>query len=310
MRSRGGFTAAVLLVTPVAIILSACAVSAAIPTPRPAPSETPGPPSAEPVASPSEPLTETFPYDAFADPTTIDNEWLPLIPGTQWTWEGQTVEDDEAVPHSVVMAVTDMVKVIDGITTVVVLDQDFADGQLVEAEIVFVAQDDEGNIWHLGQYPEEYEDGVFVDAPGWIAGKQNSLAGYWMTADPQVGKRSYSQGWGPAVDWTDRGRAVELGIQDCVAFGCYDDVLVIEEWALDQPLARQLKFYGRGVGNIRVDWSGNANQEQETLELVEYRTLDPDELAEVRQHALDLEARAYEIRSEIYGDTEPMSPRQ
>jgi hypothetical protein len=131
-----------------------------------------------------------------------------------------------------------------------------------------------------------------------------------MTADPQVGERSYSQGWGPAVDWTDRGRAVELGIQDCVAFGCYDDVLVIEEWALDQPLARQLKFYGRGVGNIRVDWSGNANQEQETLELVEYRTLDPDELAEVRQHALDLEARAYEIRSEIYGDTEPMSPRQ
>ena len=298
-----------MVVACLAIFLAGCAASGGIPTPRPLPTRTDAPPAAEPTATPSEPLTEEFPYDSFADPITIDNPWLPLAPGTQWTWEGQTVEDDEAVPHAVVMTVTDMVKVIDGVTTVVVLDQDFADGQLVEAEIVFVAQDDAGNIWHLGQYPEEYEDGQFVDAPGWIAGREDALAGFWMTADPAPGKRSYSQGWGPAVDWTDRGRTIELGIEDCVAYGCFEDVLVIEEWALDEPLARQLKFYARDVGNIRVDWSGDAGQEQETLELVELRTLEGDELAQVRRMALDLEARAYEIMSEIYGDTDPMQER-
>ena len=108
------------------------------------------------------------------------------------------------------------------------------------------------------------------------------------------------------MGWTDRGRTIELGIEDCVAWGCFDDVLVIEEWALDEPLARQLKFYARGVGNIRVDWSGSADQEQETLELVGFRRVNPDELAEAHRQALALEARAYEIRQDIYGDTAPM----
>jgi len=303
--TRRAPAAATVLVS-LAISMAACAAPASVLTPMPAPSDAAQSPQIEPVPSPSEPLTEEFPYGSFTDPTTIDNQWLPIIPGTQWTWEGETVEDGEAHPHSVVMAVTDMTKEIDGVLTRVVLDQDFADGQLVEAEIVFVAQDDEGNIWHLGQYPEEYEDGKFVAAPGWIAGQEDALAGYWMTADPHVGKRSYSQGWGPAVDWTDRGRVVEEGLSECVAHGCFDDVLVIEEWALDEPLARQLKFYAPGVGNTRVDWSGSADQEQETLELTEYRALEPDELAEVRRHALELEARAYDIIAEIYGNTAPM----
>lgn len=309
MRARSLPLPAVIGTALLALAVAACGPVADVPTPQPARSEAPAPSVAEATPSPSEPLTETFPYGSFADPLTIDNEWLPLAPGTQWTWEGETVADGEVVPHSVVMAVTDMTKVIDGVPTVVVLDQDFADGELVEAEIVFVAQDDEGNIWHLGQYPEEYEDGEFVDAPGWIAGQQDALAGFWMTADPHVGKRSYSQGWGPAVEWTDRGVVIEEGLSQCVAAGCFEEVLVIEEWALDEPLARQLKFYARGVGNILVDWSGSAEQEQETLELVEFRTLEPDEMSAVRRHAMRLEERAYDIRSEIYGHTEPMQPR-
>lgn len=287
------------------LALGACSVSA-VATPRPASPAGGETAASEPTPDATEPLTESFPAGAFNDPTAIDNAWLPLAPGTQWTWEGETMEDDDPIPHAVVMTVTDLTKVIDGVTTVVILDQDFADGELVEAEIAFVAQDDEDNIWHLGQYPEEYEDGEFVDAPGWIAGREDARAGFWMTADPQVGKRSYSQGWGPAVGWTDRGRTLELGIRDCVAWGCFDDVLVIEEWALDEPLARQLKFYARGFGNIRVDWAGSADQEQETLELVGFRRLNADELAEARRQALGLETRAYEIRHDIYGDTAPM----
>ena len=263
-----------------------------------------GTPSSGPSASQS--LTEEFPYGEFDDPTTIDNPWLPLTPGTQWVWEGETVSEDETLAHRVVFTVTDLTKVVDGVQGVVGYDQDYSDGELVEAEIVFLAQDNAGAVWHLGQYPEEYEGGEFVKAPGWIAGVQGALAGYWMTADPHVGKPSYSQGWGPEVDWTDRGLVIEEGVEDCVPVDCYTDVIVIEEWALDEPEAKQLKYYALGVGNIRVGWSGSAQQEQETLELVEFGQLSADELAEARDAALALEERAYENLPEVYGGTEPM----
>lgn len=257
-------------------------------------------------ASASQSLTEEFPYGSFDDPTTIDNQWLPLAPGTQWVWDGETLADGEAVPHRIVLTITDMTKVIDGVQSVVAHDQDYSDGELVEAEIIFLAQDNEGNVWHMGQYPEEYEAGEFVDAPTWLAGAQGALAGYWMTADPRLGYPSYSQGWGPEVAWTDRAQAVQVGVEDCIELGCYQNVLVIEEWTLDNPDARQLKYYAPGVGVIRVGWSGSEEQEQEMLELVEFRQLSADELAEVRAAALALEEHAYEIRPEVFGDTEAM----
>ena len=265
--------------------------------------------SADPEPNAGALLTEEFPYGRFGDPTTIDNHWLPLVPGTTRTWEGETVEGDEAAPHRVVMSVTDLTKVIDGVETVVIVEQDFSDDELVEAEIAFIAQDDEGAVWHLGQYPEEYEDGEFVAAPGWIAGEQGAMAGYWMTADPQVGVSSYSQGWGPEVSWTDRGRVIDTGVEACFPIGCYDDVIVVEEWALDEPGATQLKYYAGGVGNVRVGWSGSPEQEQETLDLVEHSVLAAEELDAIRAEALGLEARAYEILPDLYGATEPMQRR-
>ena len=75
---------------------------------------------------------------------------------------------------------------------------------------------------------------------------------------------TYSQGWGPAVDYTDRGRVYKLGQETCVAAGCYKDVLVTDEFALDEPEARQLKYYAPGVGNVRVDWM-ERDEEKEVL---------------------------------------------
>jgi hypothetical protein len=280
-------------------LLSACAGGAS-PTGSSAPSSS----GAAPSGSPS--LTEVFPYGAFADPTTIDNQWLPLAPGLQFVWDGETVVEGTPVPHRIVLTITDMTKVIDGVASRVAYDEDYSDGELVEAEIFFLAQDDDGNVWRMGEYPEEYENGEFVDAPSWLAGKEDALAGYWMTADPQVGDRSYAQGWGPAVEWADRGKVIETGVEDCVALGCYSDVLIIEEWALDAPDAKQTKYYAPGVGNIRVGWSGSADQEQEDLELIERGQLDDSDFQAIREKALALEDHAYEIRPELFGDTEPM----
>ena len=57
-------------------------------------------------------------------------------------------------------------------------DLDFSNGELVEAELAFFAQDKKGNIWRTGEYPEEYDGGEVIDAPCWISGISGSVAGY------------------------------------------------------------------------------------------------------------------------------------
>lgn len=268
-------------------------------------------PTAEATVEPdaTEPLTEVFPRDRFSDPLTVDNAYFPLEPGMQWRWEGEVNVDEERVGHHVVFTVTDLTKVIDGIPVVVAMDEDYIEDELVEAEIAFFAQADDGTVWHLGQYPEEYEDGEFVDAPAWIAGMEDALAGITMHADPVYGGRSYSEGWAPAVDWTDRARVLETGSETCVPLDCYEDVLVIDEFNADEPDAHQLKYYAPGVGGVRVGWAGALEADQEVLELVSFTVLDDDGLATVRTAALALEAHAYEVSPDLYGTTDPAKPR-
>jgi hypothetical protein len=247
---------------------------------------------------------EEFDRGNFDQPAVIDNQWLPLIAGTQWIFEGTTDEDGEQIPHRIEFTVTDLTKEIDDVSTVVAFIEDYADDELVEAELAFYAQDNDGNVWYLGEYPEEYEDGEFIEAPAWIAGLEGAKPGIKMMAEPRLGTDSYSQGWGPEVEWTDRGQVYKLGQQTCVAFDCYSDVLVVDEFNQEEPNAFQQKYYARGVGNVQVGWRGEDAQ-QEELELVEMTLLDPGDMGEVRKAALALEARAYEISPDVYGQTPP-----
>jgi hypothetical protein len=247
---------------------------------------------------------EEFDYDNFDRSTTIDNDWFPLSPGAQLVEKGSTFEGGRRVRHRVVLTVTDLTKVIDTIRVVVALERDYAADELVETELAFFAQDNDGNVWHLGQYPEEYENGEFVDAPAWIAGVENARAGIAMKARPRRGASSYSQGWGPAVNWRDRAQVYRMGQRTCVPVGCYEDVLVMEEFSPEEPGAFQLKYYAQGVGNVRVGWRGN-DASKEELELVKFVRLSPDALAQIRAEALKQERRAYEISTDVYGRTPP-----
>lgn len=279
-------------------VLSATAVPTSAPTPEP--TVTP---------EPTESLTEMFRRDSFNEPTTVDNTWFPLIPGTRLTFEGATIGDEgERIPHRVEFTVTDMTKVIDGVRTVVGYELDFSDGELAEAELAFWAQDDDGTVWHLGQYPEEYEEGEIAGTPAWIAGVQDAKAGISMKPEPKFGSLSYSQGWGPAVSWTDRARVFDIGTTTCVLAGCYEDVLVIDEFNRDEPDAHQLKYYASGIGNVRVGWAGALEMDQEVLELIEVTKLGIGDLINLRQTILAMEKRAYELSKDVYAGTAPIEP--
>jgi hypothetical protein len=269
----------------------------------PEPTHSVAPPSS---ASPTQSVVENFDRRAFTRPNVITNAWLPLVPGVNWAWEGQATVDGERIARRVELTITDLTKMVADIRTVVAYELDFNDGQLIEAELVFFAQDDQGNVWHMGQYPEEYDEGVFVDAPGWIHGFQGASAGIFMKAAPQLGAPSYSQGWGPAVGWTDRAQVAAMGQSTCVRIGCYSNVLVISEFNVSEPDAQQLKFYAPGVGNVRVGWAGAGEQEQEELVLISHAQLPAAEMAAVRNAALSLERHAYELKHEVYKYTLPV----
>jgi hypothetical protein len=264
-----------------------------------------------PPPSPDEalarPATEADYEDAtFTDPTTVDNAWQPLVAGTQLVFEGKVNDGKDRVAHQVVFTVTDLTKVIDGVETVVIWDRDYSDGELVEAEIAFFGQDDDGNVWLFGEHPEEYEEGKVVDAPTWIHGLAGAEAGVFMRADPQPETPDYAQGFAPEVEFTDRATVRSAGTENCVPYRCFKDVLVIEEYNPDEPGKQQLKFYAKGIGNIRVGWAGRKERDKEVLFLVDVRQLDGAALLEARRAALALEASAYEVSADLYGDTSPM----
>src|SRR5215217_6780970 len=257
----------------------------------------------------AEPLTgsaEDFKRAQFEDPTHIDNEYFPLKPGTHWVYEGSAIGDEGRQPRRVVTTVTDLSKVIDGVRTLVISERDYTAGQLSEPELAFFAQDNTGNVWLVGEYPEEYENGEFDKAPAWISGQKGARAGITMKAEPQLGTPDYAQGFAPPpVDFTDRARVYKMGQKTCTPVECYENVLVTEEFNPDEPGAFQLKYYASGVGNVRVGWRGEKEEEKETLELVDYQHLDPEALAKVRKKALQMDGRAYERSSEVYRETQP-----
>jgi hypothetical protein len=245
---------------------------------------------------------EDFDRNNFDRSTSIDNKWMPLKPGTQYVYKGSTQEEKKRVPHRVVFVVTDLIKVINGVPAVVVWELDYKAGKMVEQELVFFAQDKDGNVWHLGQLSETYDDQEFVGGRAFLVGTDGARAGIMMQAEPRLGTPSYSQGYAPPpFNWTDRGKVDKVGQKTCVPTGCYNDVLIIAESSEEEgPEAEQLKYYAPGIGFVRVGWRGKGEKLRETLELVETAKLDPEALAKARAEALQIERRAY-----VYGRTPP-----
>jgi hypothetical protein len=243
----------------------------------------------------------------FTDPTTMDNKWSPAAPGERTTMVGRANRGRGLTRHRVVSTVTDLTKVIDGVRTRVMLDRDINGSRLLEEELSFQAQDDDGNVWLLGEYPEEREGGKVVGAPDtWISGVDRARAGIMMRAHPRVGTSSYRQGLSPKIGFRDRARVLRMGRRTCVPLGCYRHVLITDEWNESEPGAHERKFYAPGVGNVRVGFA--SGPEQEELVLVKVKRLGPRQMAKVRARALKLDRRGYTVRKRIYGKTPPAEP--
>ena len=239
----------------------------------------------------------------FSAPAQVDNRMFPLTPGTQYVYQGRIVEGGESKPHSVVFTVTDVTKTVGGVRTVVAWDRDFLEGRLQEQELALFAQDDRGNLWNFGEYPEEYENGKLTGAPStWIKGAGGAYGGIHMPAHPGSGTR-YVEGRVPAIQFYDVSRVIRTSQAACVPAQCFRHVLVVDEWSPGEP-GHQIKYYAPGVGLVRVGARGG--DAQEFLSLTAVRHLGAAAMARTRAAVLAMDRRAYRI-TRIYRVTGPAS---
>ena len=88
----------------------------------------------------------------------IDNQYLPMTPGTTFVYDGESEDGKEKIEVNV----THETKEILGVTCIVVRDRVWVDDELVEDTFDWFAQDKDGNVWYFGEDSKEYEGGKVV----------------------------------------------------------------------------------------------------------------------------------------------------
>jgi hypothetical protein len=223
----------------------------------------------------------------FSHPLAVTNRFTPFVPGTQFRYTGQVTGEGR---HDDVFTVTDLTLTVHGIPVVVALDQDYRNGRLEEAELAFFAQDDAGNVWNLGEHPEEFENGKFTGAPStWVDGVRGATGGFKLPARPHLGQ-SWTEGRASAIDFWDVSRVAKVRTTIRSGLGLHRGVLEVDETSpLDPSSGHQLKFYAPRVGLVRVEARGG--DAQEFLSLVSLRRLGRRAMADVRRIVTAMDRR-------------------
>jgi hypothetical protein len=175
---------------------------------------------------------------------TIDNAYLPLVPGARSLYQATTSKGTERT----VIEVTHDTKTIRGVTCVVVHDTVTVGGELKEDTFDWYAQDRSGNVWYLGEATRAVRNGELSPAGSWEAGVDGALPGIIMKADPRVGdayRQEYYRGHAE-----DMGKVVRTGASASVPFRSLEGLLVTQDWTPLEPKVVEEKFYARGIGLV------------------------------------------------------------
>jgi hypothetical protein len=242
----------------------------------------------------------------FVDPTLDTNPYHPLRPGLQWVRGGTTEVGSRTVPHEIITTMTDVIRMIDGVPTIAMLDESTDSGEVAQVGMDYLALDKDGNVWIMGGYTEDYEGGEYTNTDvAWLGsdggGRIGILAPAVVTADTPRWFIAAAPDEDPSV-----GEPFEVGVTECVEFGCYDDVRIVQEGEVGAP-DNEHKYYAPGVGvinNVPLD----ASLHKDRFQLLNFVELTADGLADASQTVLDLEAHARETAPDVYGDA-PVSVR-
>lgn len=201
-------------------------------------------------------LLPDFGAASFSDSTAVDNTHYPLIAGTINSYAAGAIdpESGEVEEERNDYFVTFQTYEISGVETVVIRDTAFDDGVLVEDTLDWFAQDDDGNVWYMGEIAVNYnydDDGNFLgtDFDGsWEAGIDGALPGYIMLADPVVGDSYFQEYYAGVAE--DEGEVIATGLTVELDGVTYEDVVKILDTSTLDLTAAAFKYFAPGVGQV------------------------------------------------------------
>ena len=185
----------------------------------------------------------------------VDNPWLPLVPGTVWTYDvtGSAVESLE-------VRVEDERRSVAGISCVVVrwTATDSA-GAAVEVGRTYYAQDRRGNVWLFGEDSTRMQTVDERESNLWHAGESGAEAGIAMLATPRVGDGYLREVAGNAVD---RATVLSLDEERTVPAGTFGGLLMTEDVSI---LAAGdghtvTRYYAEGIGLVEQSTTTGGTQ--------------------------------------------------
>jgi hypothetical protein len=175
--------------------------------------------------------------------TTGKNKYFVLEPGHQLILEGE----DEKVQ----ITVLDKTKMVDGITTRVVEEREWIDGELYEISLnYFAICEGSKDVFYFGEDVDYYKNGKVVKHDGaWLAGKDGNKAGLIMSGTPKE-EMKYYQEIAPGVAM-DRAEIVSLNETCKTPAGTFSNCLKIEEGSALSIMEKEYKYYAPGIGLIQ-----------------------------------------------------------
>jgi hypothetical protein len=195
----------------------------------------------------------------------ITNQYWPMAPGTSFVYAAETEDgcevnmvtitngykDDFGAPYHTIKGL----EVEDLEWFAEECNDDFeGDYILMEETIDRYAQDNDGNIWYLGETTEAYDDEelCLTEEGAWQAGDDDAEAGIVMLGNPIEGL-GYQQEY-LEDEAEDMGKVLELGVTVELEYleSTFVDCLKTKEWT---PLERghiEHKFYCPAAGGLML----------------------------------------------------------
>ncbi|MBI2505205.1 MAG: hypothetical protein HYW07_18480 [Candidatus Latescibacteria bacterium] len=194
---------------------------------------------ANPADSPYAPVIDPA---NFTRSTAIDNPYLPLKPGTVLSYQGRG--------ESIVVEVLSQTRTVMGIACVAVRDRVSENGEVVEDTEDWYAQDNEGNVWYMGEDSKDMKNGQVVSRHGsWEAGVDGALPGIIMLARPLDGlwyRTEYYRG-----EAEDLAQILSLNETVTVPYGTFSNCLKILDFNALEPGVEEHKYYAPGIGVVK-----------------------------------------------------------
>lgn len=186
----------------------------------------------------------------FSHPQAITNPYLPLgslkqdiLEGTE---KGHPLRVERTVkPGSKAFSINGQ-----NVEALIMEDRETINGQLEEVALDYFAQDDDGNVYYLGEDVDDYKDGKIVAHDGsWLYGKDTQKLGMIMPAHLRVGQKFRVEDVGKVT--VEKDVVVSLTEKATVPAGKFDHVLMIKETNTDGETEE--KLYAPGVGAIKEE---------------------------------------------------------